>query len=362
MKVKKRVFKIIAAALIQAFLVLDFAWCGGSELMAKDEKDFSSTLAPEITLDKNFIRDIFFKETDAKTGMTRSGFFDLFRRKNNPRDLSDSSSLVNEGGKGITRREFFKITAIIAAIFGFGYGVLSKFSKTGELEFTDEASMVSYLSELVEKTEWETGGYYYQENGKWILVITDVGRGTVLPKYDPKKALGIWHVHGIERIRELELGRKLFPTVTDLAAIPGIEKKEEGEGIKEEIIALDAGKVVKLKFLPQVNNKQHIESFMNIYHKVKNFSSDKEDFLNEFESLLQEEFILPLYYNSNKSKEIFPEGVEPSYNEQTWIKIANILGLEVKFLLGKDNFSLPLMNETVKSLDLASLILIEQAI
>ncbi|MBU1922858.1 MAG: hypothetical protein KJ710_01165, partial [Candidatus Omnitrophica bacterium] len=49
-KFSKIILKITALVIIQAFLVLDFAWCGGNELFSKQAN--SDTLAPHLTIDK----------------------------------------------------------------------------------------------------------------------------------------------------------------------------------------------------------------------------------------------------------------------------------------------------------------------
>jgi len=55
----KIILKTIALILIQAFLVMDFAWCGSMELFSAQVKQQASTLAPKLNLDTKAVQGIF---------------------------------------------------------------------------------------------------------------------------------------------------------------------------------------------------------------------------------------------------------------------------------------------------------------
>ncbi|RKY36393.1 MAG: hypothetical protein DRP78_03745 [Candidatus Omnitrophota bacterium] len=60
MQAKRVVFKMIAAFLIQAFLIMDFAWSGGVDVLQDVTQNRNSSLAPEICFTGEDLQKAFF--------------------------------------------------------------------------------------------------------------------------------------------------------------------------------------------------------------------------------------------------------------------------------------------------------------
>jgi len=65
----EKLFKIISVILIQTFLMLDFAWCGESDICRREKDSFVSNLAPHIRMGVDSFEDFF---TNPPPGRTRN--------------------------------------------------------------------------------------------------------------------------------------------------------------------------------------------------------------------------------------------------------------------------------------------------
>ena len=60
----KRLFKITSIILIQAFLVMDFAWAAGGDFFGSEYKASADTLQPQLQLDAQVLKNVFLYSTD----------------------------------------------------------------------------------------------------------------------------------------------------------------------------------------------------------------------------------------------------------------------------------------------------------
>ncbi len=82
MKIDKRIFKIIALALIQAFLMMDFAWCGGNAYFQGSRYD---NLSPALHINISEVQEVFRKNK----------FFRSQIGEDNDNALSDERLLIS---------------------------------------------------------------------------------------------------------------------------------------------------------------------------------------------------------------------------------------------------------------------------
>ncbi len=126
-KNQKFIFKIIAVVLIQAFLVLDVAWCG--DLFNDHRANQADTLAPSLIIDSNSIKNLFLSsQANQKIAGANPSFLNLQDnqnpkvRKELPKSkfIRDTRPYVQLGKKifySSLRFTFAPVVLIIVALF-----------------------------------------------------------------------------------------------------------------------------------------------------------------------------------------------------------------------------------------------------